>query len=491
MAGQRIIPGPRALLDLRLAQGGDRPALSTSHAQLSSVALECRMRSAESVLREQGFDAQSILALVFPNSVEFVVWTLAAFRIGASVLPLNPRSSQPEWNDALQRSRTRFLASAGKSALEPDSEWRPVMSDGDVVTLWCRSAEPGEAPDTAGSSPLIRQFTSGSTGRPRSLVRDEPQIFEDYAHFMRGLDINASDRFLLIPPLYHAFGMLGLLAGLASGGEIYILDRFLPAEVIRVAKAFRPTVVFATPVMAEMLGKCFLPEEDTDAFASVRHFVCSTDRLKKSVRDVFVERFGTPLRVQYGSTETLSATIDVADDFVEGRVGRPYPGVELRIFGEQGEALDAGIAGRVGIKSPAAAREYADDFSPGLQLIDGYVIPGDRGFIDEAGDLHVVGRDGIYNIGGWKVDPLEVSSVISAALNVSHVAVLPFSRAGQSAIRVIIESSDPSLTAEQVLALCRASLADYKVPAKVDIYASLARDENGKVRLSALPAEPA
>lgn len=483
------VPAPREILDYWLTQDGKHPAFVTRNLPLSHADLNERVRNAEGTLVNQGFSKNSILALAFPNSIDFVVWLLAAFRMGASVLPVNPRSSAPELLSALNRSGARFLASTEGFSAPEKSEWIQILSKGVTTSLWCLPIDQNDASRNKDPSSLIHQFTSGSTGMPRLLIRNERQVLEDYAHFMRALEIKASDRFLLIPPIYHAFGMLGLFAGLASGATTYSIDRFLPAEVLRMASSFQPTVVFATPVMVEMLGACFLSAGDAAAFKSVRHFICSTDRLKKSVRDLFFERFGMPVRVQYGSTETLSATIDLTDNYIEGKVGRPYPGVAVRIFDDHGEALNASATGRVGIKSPAAAESYADELSPKLEIIDGYVIPGDRGYLDTSGDLYIVGRDGIYNIGGWKVDPLEISAVISAALDVSHVAVLPFTRAGQSAIRVVIESRDFSLQPDDVISLCRKSLSAYKVPAKVEIYASLNRDENGKVRLSDLPSD--
>lgn len=482
------IPSPRRLLEHQAGRSEAARMVGTRGVQVDLGGLRRRVDEATSVLADAGFDGGSPLVLGFANSIEFVVWMMACFGLGGSILPLNGRSRDREIEESLERTGARFIAGAANFPLPGNRGWGPAFSPGAGATLFRKPAAGHDLPSDAAPAGLIHQFTSGTTGTPRHLIRTEAQVHEDYAHFIDHLGIDTGDRFLLIPPLHHSFGLLGLFAGLASGSALHLIDRFVPAEVLRAARTFKPTVVFCTPVMIDMLGRCFLDAGDSSAFASARHIVCSTDRLRKPVHDAFVSRFGVPIRVQYGSTETLSATIDLADDFVEGRVGKPYPGVEVRIFNEIGNIAAPGTVGRVGIRSPAAALRYVDDLAPDIRMLDGHVIPGDRGYIDEAGELHLVGREGILNIGGWKVDPLEISSLISSALAVGHVAVLPFLRAGQPAIRVVIESRDPSLRPDDVISLCRKSLTDYKVPAKVEIFASLPRDENGKVRLADLPS---
>jgi acyl-coenzyme A synthetase/AMP-(fatty) acid ligase len=310
----------------------------------------------------------------------------------------------------------------------------------------------------------------------------------DYCSYGVALGLNADDRFLGGPPFYHAFGHTGLFATLAHGGATYPLPRFLPAEVLATARTFRPTLFLVTPPMVDMLGRCVLRAEDGAAFRSLRHCLCATAPLSRAAYAAFLDRFGVPVRIQYGSTEALCATLRLEGDFVEGAVGHGVPGVEVRIFDDGGRSLPPGAIGRVGIRSPGACTAYA---SPDhvLERIDGHVFPGDKGRLDDQGCLHVMGRDDVYNIGGYKVDRCEVEAVIRSGLPVRFVAVLPFLRAGQPALRAVIEADRADVTAEAVLALCLDKLSDYKVPARVDIVEAVPRDANGKV-LAGMVGDP-
>ena len=234
--------------------------------------------------------------------------------------------------------------------------------------------------------------------------------------------------------------------------------------------------------MIEVLGICALTEGDETALRSLKACVCSTGRLGKIESDAFHARFGVPVRVQYGSTETGSATVDLEDGFEEGRVGRPYPGVEIGIFDGDGSLCPTGAQGEIGIRSPAACDQYVGDSeSTARTFRDGYVFPGDRGRLDDSGRLYVLGRSDIINVDGHKVDRVEVETVIRESLPVKEVIVLEGRRGGVPAVRVIIEADPAQVTRSVVLEVCRKKLSPHKVPSQVEIRREFRRDSNGKV----------
>lgn len=466
------LPGPR-----HLAGHSD---LFQNGAALPRAAVAARVCVLAERLLAHGIGPREQVALAFANSIDYVTWLLAIFATGAVAVPLDPRLAGEAVADLCETAGIGFLA-APVDALNAEYPMWSALDSAAVpgCQLWQRRC------DAAGERPaadcLLRQFTSGSTGQAKHLLRTEAQIAADYGHFVRGLNVTGEDRYLALAPFYHAYGALGLYASLAVGAQIHIQQRFLPAEVLATAREFRPTVLLATPSMIDLLGRCYMPDSEHDAFAALRYCICSTGHLGASAAAAFEQRFGIPVRVQYGSTETLSATIDLAENFLEGRVGRPYPGVDVQVFGEHGEMLPAGAIGRVGIRSAASCGSYTD---PAIHMarIDDYVLPGDRGWLDADQALHIAGRDDVYNIGGYKVDRFEVEQCIRAALPVRYVAVLPFERAGHAALRALIEADPAQVDSAAVSKACQAALLGYKVPARVDIRDALPRDLNGKVR---------
>ena len=350
--------------------------------------------------------------------------------------------------------------------------------------LW-KGGREGQMIETDPGSPegiLTRQFSSGSTGRPKQMLKTEANIAHDYRHFCETLGLADSDLFLAVAPLHHSYGAMSFLAPFFVGGCVSVLPRFLPAPVLEAAGRHRPTVFMATPPMIEILGSCALAAGDEDAFRSLRFCIVSTGHVRKAPCDTFWERFGIPVRVQYGSTETLSATVDLDDGFEEGRVGRPYKGVEIRIFDDDGHPCPAGERGRIGIRSPAASEGYEGDSERTAETFrNAFVFPGDLGFVDGMGRLHVLGRSDVINIGGDKVDRVEVEGVIRSRLPVKDVIVLEGRRAGLPVVRAVVEADPAQVTRAMVIQACRECLSPYKVPAQVDVCERLERDATGKV----------
>ncbi|NQU72446.1 MAG: hypothetical protein HQ514_17990 [Rhodospirillales bacterium] len=138
--------------------------------------------------------------------------------------------------------------------------------------------------------------------------------------------------------------------------------------------------------------------------------------------------------------------------------------------------------GYVALRSERATDHYIDDPEISARTFrGGYVFPGDRGYLDDQGRLHLLGRSDIINIGGSKVDRLEVERVIRDALPVTDVVVIEGRRAGSPAIRAVIEGDPAVITRASVIAACRARLSGYKVPAQVQVVKKFERDANGKV----------
>lgn len=161
----------------------------------------------------------------------------------------------------------------------------------------------------------------------------------------------------------------------------------------------------------------------------------------------------------------------------------------MRVFDDDGNPLPSGVPGRVGIRSEAACNGYANDpIGTAERFHGGYVFPGDRGVLDARGVLRLLGRSDVLNIGGLKVDPVEVADVIRAALPVSAVEVFAGERSGVPAVFAVVEADPVRVTPALVVAACRVRLSPHKVPARVEVARLLPRDDCGKVARAALGA---
>lgn len=455
----------------------------TDSGEVTYAELSARVDAVATRLSDLGTAGGVRVGLMFQNSLDYVIWMFGVFQAGGVAVPMDPRLNAVELETLASAVSLRFIA-----AMDAPSSlsWQSLPGVSKVTGgLWkCKEYWGGHVSDPQ-DDVLIDQYTSGSGGAPKRIQRTGAQIQEDYRHFSVGLGLQDDTRFLALPPFYHAYGALGMYATLALGGVLLPLPRFTPARVLAAAKQFGPTLLLVTPTMMDMLGKCFLPPNGKDALKSLRHCICSTGHLSRATYDTFHARFDIPVWQQYGSTETLSATFNNGDSFYEGCVGYPFPGVEVAVFDSLGAVQSSFGVGRVGIRSPSVCAGYTGQDHV-LVNIEGYVLPGDKGFIDDIGRLHILGRDDVYNVGGYKVDRYEVESVIRTSFPITFVAVLPFERAGQPAVCAVLEADPESVTPERVMVACQRQLLAYKVPARVVVRLKLPRDSNGKVRIADL-----
>jgi long-chain acyl-CoA synthetase len=201
----------------------------------------------------------------------------------------------------------------------------------------------------------------------------------------------------------------------------------------------------------------------------------------------FLERFGLPVRQLYGCSEVGALTINLDGEptATAASVGRPLKGVELVVRRESGERCDLGEPGEISFTSPALAAGYVDD-PASESFVDGWFHSGDLGYLDTAGHLHLTGRTTLFIArGGYKVDPSEVEAVLQAHPDVAEVVVVG-SRGGMGeeivkAVVVAQGGRDDRQLRQELIARCRAELAEFKVPRVVEFRPEIPRSPLGKI----------
>ncbi len=481
---------PRYLVQQGVHLHGDRLAIIAAEEKLTYQQLADRTAQLAETLKKNGISVGVQVALCLPNSIDYLVWYFAVLEAGAIIVPFAQSITPAEAEDLLVNSAMDHLVTAENSPLAYELGMQKVLdvSSGGATLFRLRAVnQPLKTEPGTDSGLLTRQFSSGSTGHPKHMLKTEANVFHDYQHFCKTLKLDRDERFLGVTPFNHAYGAISFLAPFFLGGCVIVLPRFFPGPVIEAAKTHCPTVFLATPPMIETLGSCMLIEGEEHAFNSLKVCICSTGLLRKDDHDRFLDRFGMAVRIQYGSTETLSATVDLDDPFEENRVGRPYDGVEIGVFEQGGGVLGPEQTGQVGIRSPASCGGYVNDpLNSSRTFRNGFVFPGDQGYLDKQGRLHVLGRSDIINIGGYKVDRLEVETVIMDALPVSDAIVIEATCNGLPVICAYVEADPALVNRSMVIKACRKKLSSHKVPSLVKIRVKFERDANGKVLRSFL-----
>lgn len=333
-----------------------------------------------------------------------------------------------------------------------------------------------------GAEPLHGLATSGSTGRPKVVLSPTAGTLLVRLRQAEDLGIGPDDGYLVTAPLHLSFGLgAGLLTGLLGGATVLLPPLPLTPDGLRRTAEARPVTV----TVGVGLAYRFLLAAEA-RLPALRRAVFGGEPLPPDLARAWEERTGVPLTNSYGTSETGHVSTNV--EGVAGSVGRPLPGVEVRLAGEGGAPVAVG-AGEVLVRSPGLAHGYAGD--PGLtadRFRDGWFATGDLAEVGEGGHLFLRGRlDDQLNVGGSKVDPREVEAACRESLALSDCVVVGVPLAsGRTEVCAYVVADRPVRRADLVAALAD-RLSAYKIPTRVVQLDALPRGANGKVLRAELP----
>jgi len=429
--------------------------------------------------------------------------------IGSVNVPLNPLLSE--------RELAHVLADCGARAIIVPQRWygqdypamlarllpglpqlqRVVVLDatsGDGKTFYSMAellawGKPMYSPPITGEDVSLVTYTSGTTGLPKGAVHNPQRTFGLAVRSVGPrLDMRLM-RCLLLPfPPYQFGGMLGSIAALLGGGKIVLMDRFDPAEMLGAIQRERVTQVVASPTMYRLM---LMAAEGKDYdLSSLLRVTFSTEPCPPSLACAIHERFGCNIENIYATTESMVISWTGLEDDWEiaaTTVGKPAPGVRVRIVDEQRQPLPIGVQGEIAVQTSQMMLGYynAPELTDQVLDADGWYYTGDIGFMGEDGYLRLCDRKKDLIIrGGQNIFPAEVEMVLSANPGVRRSAVVgvPHPLAGEAVWAFVELHPGAALTTRQMLDQCRGQIAPYKIPEQVRFVERLPLTATGKVQ---------
>jgi acyl-CoA synthetase (AMP-forming)/AMP-acid ligase II len=466
-------------------------------------------RSADGVaglLAAHGVGPGSVVCLMLPSSIDYMVGYAAATRLGAITSGINLRLGDREVRSILERTRPTVT-------LVDDGTPPP---EGPAGTVLGRSAlrraatgpPPATLPTLSATDPVAVVWTSGTTGLPKGAVFDHACL----AAVAAGTDVlsEPGDRRLSPLPFAHVGSMTRTWDEVANGVTTVITPTpWKAADAIRILGQERITVAQGVPTQwALVLAH---PSLDGADVSSLRVAGTGASRMPPELVAAVRSRFGVPVVVRYTSTEASLGTGTVPgdpDQVVATSVGRPVPGVSLAVVDDHGDAVPVGDVGRVRLRSAAVMRGYwggpptgpgaagvvyDTDATGAVLTADGWLTTGDFGFVGADGCLRLVGRaNELYIRGGYNVYPAEVEAALGGHPAVGQVAVVgsPDPVLGEIGVAFVVPATPRPLDEGRLLAdlrsVARASLADYKAPDRLVVVDALPLTSMMKVDKRAL-----
>jgi long-chain acyl-CoA synthetase len=440
----------------------EHPALRWDGGAMSYRELAARAADYAARLRARAIGPGHRLAISLANRPELVVTVLGGLAAGATVAPLDPLLKADERADILADLAPALVVEA-----EPDGSLREHPDDG----------------GTLGAPAALVLYTSGSTGRPKGAVLSHAALtFANRSWGGPVIGLRDDDVVLAALPLSHAFGLNGaLLAPLLAGVTVRLMERFVPEAVAEVLTRDAVTVL---PGVATMFHR-LLDLRDFAGAPRLRLGVSGAAPCPWDLAEAWRARTGVRIVRGYGSTEMfrpLSYLADEPTDYPDC-VGRPVPGVEIRIVDDEGSAATPGEDGELLIRTPAVMDGYLGNTEETRAVLaDGWFRTGDLARLTPDGYVAIVGRKRErIKRGGYSVFPAEVETVLLAHPAVSEAAVIgvPDAALGEEVAAFVVLTS--AAAAEELIAWCRERLAAFKYPRRITVLPSLPRSATGKI----------
>ncbi len=465
-------------------------AVVYENAETTYAALRHQAVRASVSLTDLGVKAGDRVAIWMPNHPSFITALYGIWRIGAVAVPVHSGLTRPEAKHIFEDSGARVVfighdqLDAASSLLE-ELGMQALLTPRDAPKAVPPPDQNYPAPPLAdvGDDLALIQYTAGTSGVPKGAMLTHANLRANLDQ-MRGVRIavTENDTAVCILPLFHIFG-LNVVLNLAIdvGAKVVLFERFDPKATLTAIRDQKVTVVAAAPPAYILwLGVEGASSED---LASVRAAVSGAAPLSKETLTAFRERFGVEIWEGYGLTETSPAltTTAVAGVAKPGSVGRPLPGVELRLVDEEGEEVDEGDPGEIIVRGPNVFSGYWNqpDASK-VAFLDGWFKTGDVGVVDDDGDIFIVDRRrDMVIVSGFNVYPREIEDAIRLHPKVMDVAVVGEhdEQTGERVHAFVVGD----VTEADVLSFASQRLAPYKLPRAVDVVASIPRNAAGKV----------
>jgi acyl-CoA synthetase (AMP-forming)/AMP-acid ligase II/NAD-dependent dihydropyrimidine dehydrogenase PreA subunit len=448
-------------------------------------------------LQSHGLQKGQRVAIILENGLGWALSCWGVLYAGGVVVPLNPRFKPAEAASLLQRAEVCLIITdndginvvtgefaAGKAArFQTNSKAAAELL---VVARRQDRSKATQLPDIRPQDEALLIFTSGSTGVPKGVILTHGNLLAASENIRQAHNLTVADIALCVLPFFHANGLIiTLITSAFSGGRVVVPRKFSARHFWEWANRYRVTWFSAVPTILSIL---LSSKAGNPVPKSLRFARSASAALPKAVFEEFERRFKVPIIESYGLSETASQVttnpLPPATRKV-GSVGKPV-GNELSIVDEYGVRVLPGVEGEVVIRGANVMPGYLNNPEANREAFkNGWFYTGDIGYFDQDGYLFLTGRRKEFiNRAGEKFSPREVDEILYQLPEIETAAAVgvPDSLFGEEIVAFIQLRPGMKLSADQVIAHCRQSLVDFKVPKEIFYIGDFPKGPNGKVQ---------
>lgn len=471
------------------------------------------------------------VALLLPNSPQFLIAYYGAAKAGAVIVPLNPLYTEHElaFHFADSGAETAvtvpmFLEKiTGLRATTPlkriiccriadylplplnllqgMQERRMVRAAGVQGLLDLKRLLQEEIPtdiepvrvDPDEMAVLI--YSGGTTGIAKGIMLSHSSLVANAYQIAAWAGLGTKERVLAVIPLFHGYGMsVTMNAPILRSSEIVLLPRFSPRQVLKTIQKTRPSFFIGVPTMFVALSN--LPDVQRYDLSSLQGIFVGAAPLTRAIKDDFEAKTRGRMIEGYGLTEAVTAIMSnpYRGAHKVGSIGIPFPDVDAKIVSLDDERdLALGELGEIVLRSPTLMKGYYRDPQETAKAIkDEWLFTGDIGYMDEEGYFYITDRKKeLIIVGGFNVFPREIDELIYQHPKVREgiTVGVPDAYKGERIKVYIVLKDGETATPEEFETYFREHLAPYKVPSQVEFRRDLPKSMIGKILRRALREE--
>lgn len=433
------------------------------------------------------------------KSPEVLALYLACIRAGLVYHPLNTAYQRSELAYFLGDAQPRLVVcSAGEKALFEGLPERSgvdhvlTLNDDHSGSLLEGAADHCDSFTTVATQPddlAALLYSSGTTGRPKGIMLSHENLASNGQTLVQQWGFSAGDCLLHALPIFHVHGLfVAIHCVLLSGSRMCWLPAFDARQVMECLP--QCTVMMGVPTYyTRLLGEA---DFNRDSCAGMRLFISGSAPLLTDTFDAFYSRSGHSIIERYGMSETgMNTSNPLHGERRAGTVGPALPGVDVRVVDSQGTDAAVEEAGDLWVRGPNVFRGYWRLPDKTRESFDeeGFFDTGDKASISADGYVSIVGRSKDMIIcGGLNVYPKEIEQMLDDLKGVQESAIIgvPHRDFGEAVVAVIVPSAGHGLREAELIAFCKARIANFKVPKQVFFVDELPRNTMGKVQKNLL-----
>jgi long-chain acyl-CoA synthetase len=485
-----------------LAQSIDRyaskPVILQGEKEISYTELGRMVDGLQKGLQDLGVRPGDHVAIILPNGIEFVVSYFAVLNCGATVVPLNLKHKPNNIKYIIEETGARVVITfeGMKNELEKHLQAgfadHILLIDGDhpsspdsFVSMLNDGKHFVSNDEVNITDHAIYLYTSGSTGNPKGVILTHGNFISNMEATNEVLGFNRDDVFITALPLYHSYGhMICMLMPIMVGARFISLMEFSPELVLSEIQRHNATIFAGFPTYFTAILQH--PNGDSFDLSSVRIATSGGASLPLQVMEDFERTFGVTILEGYGHTEAAPVvSFNPPGKRKVGSVGRPIPGVEVRMVDEKGKEVGPGEEGELLIRGPSVMKGYFNLPEKTEEVFEnGWLKMQDLFKIDGDGYMYLIDRMvQLIRVDGENVYPREVEEILYSYPKVFEAAVIGATDEAHGEIVkafVSLKAGEECGT-DEIIEFCEGHLAPFKVPKQVVIMKELPKTITGKL----------